>query len=156
MATRTLQLGRGEGTSFYSRATHRTLLTALYAQNGWTTFISMQNTYSLTYREEEREMNAYCKFAGIGLIPWGPLNAGQLARPLGSGDTTRSEATKGRVAPPPEWQNEIVRRVEKLSKDKGWVMSQVALAWIHEKVTSPIVGFSSVSHLLLWITFPAF
>jgi aryl-alcohol dehydrogenase-like predicted oxidoreductase len=39
-----------------------------------------------------------------------------------------------------------VRRVEKIAGEKGWTMSQVALAWIGEKVTSPIVGFSSVSH----------
>ena len=30
------------------------------AANGWTKFISMQNHYSLCYREEEREMNRYC------------------------------------------------------------------------------------------------
>jgi aryl-alcohol dehydrogenase-like predicted oxidoreductase len=50
----------------------------------------MQNHYSLLYREEEREMNAYCDFAGIGLIPWGPLDGGRLARPL-TQSTTRSE-----------------------------------------------------------------
>lgn len=99
------------------------------------------------YREEEREMNAYCNFAGIGIIPWGPLNAGDLARPLGGGDTTRQENTKAlpwhRTLA--ENEQEIVRRVEKIAKAKGWAMSQVALAWISEKVTSPIVGFSSVS-----------
>jgi aryl-alcohol dehydrogenase-like predicted oxidoreductase len=47
----------------------------------------------------------------------------------------------------PEWDNEIVRRVEKVAKEKGWSMAQVSLAWINEKVTSPIVGFSSVSDL---------
>jgi hypothetical protein len=98
------------------------------------------------YREEEREVNKYCEFAGIGLIPWGPLNAGQLARPLGAQDTTRSESGKqiGWVKDPTAWEAEIVSRVEKTSKDKGWKMSQVALAWINDKVTSPIVGFSSV------------
>jgi aryl-alcohol dehydrogenase-like predicted oxidoreductase len=97
-------------------------------------------------REEEREMNKYCDFAGIGLIPWGPLNAGRLARPLAQ-DTTRSESTKGTpwAQKTPEWDGEIVDRVEKLAKEKGWKMSQVALAWVNEKVTAPIVGFSSVS-----------
>jgi aryl-alcohol dehydrogenase-like predicted oxidoreductase len=106
----------------------------------------MQNQYSLTYREEEREMNAYCKFAGIGLIPWGPLNAGQLARPLAAEGTSRSESTKGTPfeSKPKEWENEIVRRVEKIAKEKGWTMAQVSLAWINTKVSSPIVGFSSV------------
>jgi hypothetical protein len=52
---------------------------------------------------------------------------------------------------PKEWENEIVRRVEKIAGEKGWTMSQVALAWINEKVTSPIVGFSSVSRFMLEI-----
>ena len=38
-------------------------------KNGWTKFISMQNNYSLLYREEEREMNKFCDLTGVGLIP---------------------------------------------------------------------------------------
>lgn len=40
-------------------------------KHGWTKFVSMQNHYSLIYREEEREMNAYCNATGVGLIPVG-------------------------------------------------------------------------------------
>lgn len=36
---------------------------------GYTKFVSMQNHYNLTYREEEREMNRYCNMTGVGLIP---------------------------------------------------------------------------------------
>lgn len=38
-------------------------------KHGWTKFISMQNQYSLLYREEEREMNKFCNETGVGLIP---------------------------------------------------------------------------------------
>jgi len=38
-------------------------------KNGWTKFVSMQNHYSLLYREEEREMNRFCNETGVGLIP---------------------------------------------------------------------------------------
>ena len=38
-------------------------------KHGWTKFISMQNHYSLLYREEEREMNRFCNSTGVGLIP---------------------------------------------------------------------------------------
>lgn len=34
-----------------------------------TKFVSMQNHYSLIYREEEREMNKFCRETGVGLIP---------------------------------------------------------------------------------------
>ena len=37
--------------------------------------------------------------------------------------------------------------MEKLAKEKGWTMSQVAMAWIGKRVTSPIIGFSSVGRL---------
>jgi aryl-alcohol dehydrogenase-like predicted oxidoreductase len=38
-------------------------------KHGWTKFVSMQNQYSLIYREEEREMNRFCNETGVGLIP---------------------------------------------------------------------------------------
>ena len=66
-----------------------------------TPFISMQNHYSLLYREEEREMlptlkvsttsvSALCHHArltapqqfNVGAIPWSPLGRGLLTRPL--------------------------------------------------------------------------
>ena len=42
---------------------------------------------------------------------------------------------------------EIIDRVEELAKKKGWKMSEVALAWINKRVTSPIIGFSSVERI---------
>lgn len=35
---------------------------------GLTKFVSMQNHYSLLYREEEREMNRFCNATGVGLV----------------------------------------------------------------------------------------
>ena len=43
-----------------------------------TPFISMQNQYSLLYREEEREMFPALKQFGVGSIPWSPLARGTL------------------------------------------------------------------------------
>ena len=52
-------------------------------QRGWAKFISMQNLYNLSYREEEREMNRYCNETGVGLIPWSPHQGGlRWAAPL--------------------------------------------------------------------------
>ncbi|KAG9231023.1 NADP-dependent oxidoreductase domain-containing protein [Amylocarpus encephaloides] len=115
-------------------------------QRGWTKFVSMQNHYSLLYREEEREMNRFCQDTGVGLIPWAPLFRGHLARPLSKlGETTRSapEAEKGLT----EADNETVKRVQELAEKKGWKMSQVALAWINKRISSPIIGFSSVARI---------
>ncbi|KAG2152539.1 NADP-dependent oxidoreductase domain-containing protein [Suillus bovinus] len=124
------------------------MLNDVAARNGWTTFVSMQDEYSLLYREEEREMLAYCKYNGIGVIPWAPLSAGLLARPVGT-ETARLNSLKGTT-----WEKKltsadttIINRVEELAKKKNSKMSQIALAWVASKVSSPIVGISSIQRL---------
>lgn len=133
-------------------------------KNGWTKFISMQNEYSLLYREEvrpiqigslpkineclglkEREMIPYCNAHGIGLIPWGPVHAGDLTRPV-TETSVRKEESKGTPFERKYTDADItiINRVEELAKKKGWTMAQVALAWIDKKVSSPIVGVNSV------------
>ena len=86
-----------------------------------------------------------CLETGVGLIPWGPLCQGQLARPLHvSGSTERST---GKPALP-EADVKIITRVEELAKKKDWKMSHVALAWLaHKGVSSPICGFSNVARM---------
>ncbi|KIV88270.1 hypothetical protein PV10_07967 [Exophiala mesophila] len=117
-------------------------------KNGWTKFVSMQNHYSLCYREEEREMNPYCLQTGVGLIPWAPLYRGLLARPLGSTATAREESSKGSpIHALSDADDEIIGRVQQLAEKKGWKMSQVALSWIIAKGTVPIVGFSNLKRL---------
>jgi aryl-alcohol dehydrogenase-like predicted oxidoreductase len=74
---------------------------------------------------------------------------GHLARPVGSAATERSEATSrnpsfGGLSTEDQ---AIIGRVEELAKKKGWPMAQVALAWIIQKDTIPIVGFSNVERL---------
>lgn len=110
-------------------------------KNNWTKFVSMQNHYSLLYREEEREMNRFCNDTGVGLIPWAPLCRGHLARPASSfGETIRSAGEKDSpISNTGPMQGEpdltIIKRVEELAGKKGWKMSQVALAWINKRVS---------------------
>jgi len=115
--------------------------------NGWTKFVSMQNHYSLCYREEEREMNKFCHETGVGLIPWAPLYRGHLARPLNKESKTVREQNSAMPADMTGKDIDIVKRVEELAEKKGWKMSHVALAWIIQKGTTPIVGFSNLSRL---------
>lgn len=107
----------------------------------------MQNHYSLCYREEEREMIKYCQQTGVGLIPWAPLYRGLLARPWQSVTTARSESMSAMFKETSEADEKIVNRVQELAEKKGWKMSHVALAWIIQKGTTPIVGFSSLARL---------
>lgn len=118
-------------------------------KHNWTKFVSMQNHYSLCYREEEREMNKFCHETGVGLIPWAPLYRGFLARPSGAAATDREETLKSNpmFTSTTDVDVKIIKRVEELAQKKGWKMSQVALAWVIQKGTIPIVGFSSVARI---------
>lgn len=129
------------------------------ALHDWTKFVSMQNHYSLLYREEEREMIPYCKATGVGIIPWSPLARGHLAR------SQKGAATRRRDHEPDaesasklghaayilgfgEVDVKIIARVEELAEKKGWSMASVGLAWINGKVSAPVVGIASVERLV--------
>jgi aryl-alcohol dehydrogenase-like predicted oxidoreductase len=47
----------------------------------------------------------------------------------------------------PGFAHETIERVQELAKKHDWKMSHVALAWINKRVTSPIIGFSSVERM---------
>ena len=92
-------------------------------------------------------MIPYCNKHGIGIIPWGPLHAGDLARPLGT-STPRTEEYKHRPDKQLSLTDQvIVSRVKEIAERRGWKMGQVALAWVGTKVASPIVGVNSVSNI---------
>ncbi|KAM6493059.1 aryl-alcohol dehydrogenase [Amanita muscaria] len=118
--------------------------------NKLTPFISMQNHYSLVYREEEREMFPTLKHFGVGSIPWSPLGRGLLTRPL-SESTTRGKVDRfiGAYSKGSEGTATIVNRVEEVAKKRGISMAQVALAWVFQKdgVSAPIIGATSMDHL---------
>ncbi|KAE9405603.1 aryl-alcohol dehydrogenase [Gymnopus androsaceus JB14] len=101
-------------------------------QNKLTPFISMQNNYSLAYREEEREMFPTLKHFGVGSIPWSPLARGLLSRPV-------AEQSK----------RAVVNRVEEIAKKKNVKMAQIALAWVlhRDGVSAPIIGTTTLDNL---------
>ncbi|KAJ6596994.1 aryl-alcohol dehydrogenase [Mycena vulgaris] len=107
-----------------------------------TPFISVQNHYSLVYREEEREMFPTLKHFKVGSIPWSPLARGLLTRPL-SEQSKRKRIFRCTSTPL------NASRVEELSKKKGVSMAQLALAWVMAKdgVSAPIVGSTSLDNL---------
>lgn len=94
-------------------------------------------------------MNKFCHETGVGLIPWAPLYRGYLARDPGASGTTRSKFTKSTpmFRDISDADEEVIKRVHELAGKKGWRMGQVALAWIIQKDTIPIVGFSNLARL---------
>jgi aryl-alcohol dehydrogenase-like predicted oxidoreductase len=119
--------------------------------NGWTTFISMQDQYSLISREEEREMLPFCLATGVGALPWSPLARGRLARPWGA-QTSRSKTDRFGTTlyhQAEDSDRRIIQAVGEVAQSHGVSRAQVALAWLarQEAVTAPIVGMSTIEHL---------
>lgn len=109
------------------------------------------NRYNLLYREEEREMNRFCNDTGVGIIPYAPLCRGHLARPPAAyGSTLRSSMEKENqpgAHGTSEVDQRIIKRLMEVAEKRGWPMSHVTLAWINKRVSSPIIGFSSIERL---------
>jgi len=119
--------------------------------NGYARFVSMQPHYSLLYREEEREMLPLCHDQRIAVLPWSPIARGWLARPRGKtkGETARADADPfaDKLYAHADW--DIVDVVERIAKERGVSMAQIAMAWVLSKrdVTAPIVGATKLHHL---------
>ena len=118
----------------------------------WTRFVSMQNHYNLLYREEEREMMAFCRSEGIGVIPWSPLARGRLTRPWQSETTKRSQTDQfgnGMYSRTEASDRKVVDRLGQVAEHRGLPYAQIALAWMLSKpfITAPIVGATKPHHL---------
>ena len=129
-------------------------------RHGWTKFISMQNHYNLVYREEEREMNPYCRATGVGLLPWSPLARGFLAgnrRPGEGGSADKSGGATSRAATDEIAQKfyyrdadfRVVDMVSEVAREKDSSIAALAYAWLlHQPgVSSPIIGISKPGQL---------
>jgi aryl-alcohol dehydrogenase-like predicted oxidoreductase len=124
---------------------------ALQDRNGWSPFVSLQPQYSLVERSAELDLLPFCRAAGIGVIPWGPLGAGFLSgryrrgedppegsRMAGAGDELE-EARHRRAI---ERNFQVVDAAEEIARARGVTVPQVALAWLLgvEGVAAPIAG----------------
>ncbi len=120
-------------------------------REGWAPFVSLQPQYSLVERSVEVELLPFCRAAGIGVIPWGPLGAGFLtgkysrdseppegSRMAEAGDEIE-EARHRRAI---ERNFRVVDEAEGIAGDHGATIAEVALAWLltKEPVVAPIVG----------------
>jgi aryl-alcohol dehydrogenase-like predicted oxidoreductase len=124
---------------------------SLQDRYGWAPFVSLQPQYSLVERSVEIELLPFCRAAGIGVIPWGPLGAGFLTGkysrdaepPEGSRMADASDdVEEARDRRAIERNFRVVDEAEAIAREKGATISQVALAWLLgvDGVVAPIVG----------------
>jgi aryl-alcohol dehydrogenase-like predicted oxidoreductase len=125
-------------------------------REGWAPFVSLQPQYSLVERSAELELLPFCRAAGLGVLPWGPLGAGFL-----TGRYRRDAMPDGRVTRAPAELEEasdrraternfrVVDELVEIAAKHDRPVPQVALAWLlgEPGVTAPIIGPRTYDHL---------
>lgn len=117
--------------------------------HGWVQFVSVQGHYNLIFREEEREMAPLCKEENIAMTPYSALASGRLAKHPGELSKRMSEDLYAKSKYESTIQDDlvIIQRVQELAQQKNLSMSEVSLAWLMSKVTSPVVGATKKHHI---------
>lgn len=122
---------------------------ALAEKEGFAKFVSVQNHYNLLFREEEREMAGLCAEDNIAMTPYSALASGRLSRRPGE-TSKRLEAdsyAKLKYDGTAEADGKIIERVAELADKYGVTMTEVSLAWLLTRVTSPVAGATKLHHV---------
>ena len=131
---------------------------AVQDREGWAPFISFQPQYSLVERSIELELLPFCRAAGLGVLPWGPLGAGFLSGKYRRGE--RAPAGSRIDEAGESWEEAYERRAvernfrvldaaEEIAQRRGATVAQVAIAWLlgTDGVTAPIIGPRTLEQL---------
>ena len=122
---------------------------ALAEKEGFAKFVSIQGHYNLIFREEEREMVPYCREENIALTPYSSLAGGKLSKRPGETSKRQQEDEYAHFKYDATAQQDdaVIRRVMEIADRHEVSMTEVALAWLISKVTSPVVGATKLHHI---------
>lgn len=122
---------------------------ALAEKEGFAKFVSVQNHYNLIFREEEREMAKLCREDQIAMTPYSALAGGRLAKHPGETSKRMQEDSYARLKydATAQQDNEIITRVAELADKRGVSMTEISLAWLLTRVTSPVTGATKLRHI---------
>lgn len=122
---------------------------ALAEKEGFTKFVSIQGHYNLIFREEEREMAKLCAEDNIAMTPYSALAGGRLSKHPGETSKRLREDSYAKLKydATAEQDSEIIRRVAELADRHGVTMTEISLAWLLTKVTSPVAGATKLHHI---------
>ena len=122
---------------------------ALAEKEGFAKFISVQGHYNLIFREEEREMAKLCTEDNIAMTPYSALAGGRLSKHPGETSKRLQEDSYAKFKYDATAQQDgvIIERVAELAEKRGVSMTEVSLAWLLTKVTSPVVGATKLHHI---------
>ena len=122
---------------------------ALAEKEGFAKFVSVQGHYNLIFREEEREMVPFCQEDNIALTPYSALAGGRLSKHRGETSKRLSEDSYAQLkyGDTAAQDQVIIDRVSEIAEKRGVTMTEVSLAWLLTKVTSPVVGATKFHHV---------
>lgn len=115
-------------------------------QKGLTQFSVYQGKWNAAERDFERDIIPMCEAEGMALAPWGALGQGQFKTPE-EYEKTKDEGRK--LGGPTEKSKAISVTLDKLAKEKGTLITSIALAYVMHKApyVFPIIGGRKVDHL---------
>jgi aryl-alcohol dehydrogenase-like predicted oxidoreductase len=131
---------------------------AFQDREGLSPFVSLQPQYSLVERSIEVELLPFCRAAGLGVLPWGPLGAGFLTGRYERGGEPDPESRIGYAGDDleealhrrgTEANFRAVDEARAVADELGATVPQVAIAWLlHQPgVTAPILGPRTLAQL---------
>lgn len=122
---------------------------ALAEKEGFAKFVSVQGHYNLIFREEEREMAKLCAEDNIAMTPYSALAGGRLAKLPGETSKRLEEDSYAKLKydAAAEQDRTVISRVGELAEKHGVSMTEISLAWLLTKVTSPVVGATKPHHV---------
>lgn len=122
---------------------------ALAEKEGFHKFVSVQGHYNLIFREEEREMAKLCQEDNIAMTPYSALAGGRLSKH--PGETSKRLKEDGyahlKYDATAAQDGVIIDRVAELAEKHGVSMTEISLAWLLTKVTSPVVGVTKLQQV---------
>ena len=118
----------------------------------WARFVSLQAYYSLVGRDLEHELLPLCREENLAVLPWSPLSGGFLTGKYRRDNPNPEGARRSGFNFPPIDEArgfDAVEQLDKIAKQKGVSIPQVALAWLLAQpgVTSIIIGANKMSQL---------
>ncbi|PYL10501.1 MAG: aldo/keto reductase [Verrucomicrobia bacterium] len=95
---------------------------------------AVQSEYSLWTRDPEKEVLGVCRELGIGFVPYSPLGRGFLTGKIKRFEDLPVDDYR-RTSPRFQGENfqrnlDLVKRVEKIAREKKCAPAQLALAWV--------------------------
>jgi aryl-alcohol dehydrogenase-like predicted oxidoreductase len=125
----------------------------LAERHGWSPLVSVQPHYHMLERSIERELVPYCKWAGVGIVPYFPLAGGFLTGKYERGQPPPA-GTRGERSPYvqrylTEGNFDLLDKLRPIADRNGRTLAELAVAWLlaQPQVASVIAGATRPEHV---------